>query len=292
MVSPLQIHILARSFEAAQGLGQRLNPERYAVHTTTAVDDCLAWLRDHRDQLDCLILEAQLFNEALLHGFVVNGVLVPTVILMAKADAATNQGQGDDRTPADFATAYHSAVVPTTMDASDPLEGAITSAIQRFLELSADSCALPDPALVEQIPIPDLLSAQQSRLMDKLKARLGYLGVYYKRNPENFLRSLNPEDRKALLEQLKADYRSIILSYFADDARLNQTIDAFVDQAFLADISVSYIVEIHMNLMDELSKQLKLEGRSEEILLDYRLTLIDIIAHLCEMYRRSIPRQP
>jgi len=45
-----------------------------------------------------------------------------------------------------------------------------------------------------------------------------------------------------------------------------------------------------MDLMDDFSKQLKLEGRSEEILLDYRLTLIDIIAHLCEMYRRSIPR--
>jgi circadian clock protein KaiA len=54
---------------------------------------------------------------------------------------------------------------------------------------------------------------------------------------------------------------------------------------------VSEIVKIHMELMEEFSDQLKLEGRSEEILLDYRLTLIDIIAHLCEMYRRSIPRE-
>ena len=46
-----------------------------------------------------------------------------------------------------------------------------------------------------------------------------------------------------------------------------------------------------MDLMDEFAKQLQLENRSEEILLDYRLTLIDIIAHLCEMYRRSIPRE-
>lgn len=52
------------------------------------------------------------------------------------------------------------------------------------------------------------------------------------------------------------------------------------------------VVEIHMELIDDISKQLKLEGRSEDILLDYRLTLIDIIAHLCEMYRRSIPREP
>ena len=57
-------------------------------------------------------------------------------------------------------------------------------------------------------------------------------------------------------------------------------------------MSVSQVLEIHMELMDRLAKKLKLEGRSEDILLDYRLTLIDAIAHLCEMYRRSIPREP
>jgi circadian clock protein KaiA len=46
-----------------------------------------------------------------------------------------------------------------------------------------------------------------------------------------------------------------------------------------------------MDLMEEFATQLKLEGRSEDILLDYRLTLIDTIAHLCEMYRRSVPRE-
>ena len=65
----------------------------------------------------------------------------------------------------------------------------------------------------------------------------------------------------------------------------------FVNTAFFADIPVAQIVETHMELMDEFAKQLKLEGRSEEILLDYRLTLIDMIAHLCEMYRRSVPRE-
>ncbi|MEL6385136.1 MAG: hypothetical protein AAFQ89_22260 [Cyanobacteria bacterium J06626_18] len=67
--------------------------------------------------------------------------------------------------------------------------------------------------------------------------------------------------------------------------------DDFVNLTFFADISVSKIVEIHMELMDDFSKQLHIEGRSEDILLDYRLTLIDVIAHLCEMYRRSIPRE-
>jgi circadian clock protein KaiA len=60
---------------------------------------------------------------------------------------------------------------------------------------------------------------------------------------------------------------------------------------FLIDLPISQIVEIHMELMDEFSKHLKLEGRSDDVLLDYRLTLIDTLAHLCEMYRRSIPRE-
>jgi circadian clock protein KaiA len=72
---------------------------------------------------------------------------------------------------------------------------------------------------------------------------------------------------------------------------LNQKIDEYVNIAFFADIPISRVVEIHMELMDQLSKQLKLEGRSEEMLLDYRLTLIDVMAHLCEMYRRSIPKE-
>jgi circadian clock protein KaiA len=115
--------------------------------------------------------------------------------------------------------------------------------------------------------------------------------VYYKRNPQNFLRHLAPDERTEVLDKLKADYRRIVLNYFAKEVSLNQHIDDFVNVAFFADASVSQIVEIHMELMDDFSKQLKLEGRSEEILLDYRLTLIDVIAHLCEMYRRSIPRE-
>ena len=50
------------------------------------------------------------------------------------------------------------------------------------------------------------------------------------------------------------------------------------------------IIEIHMELIDDFSKQLKLEGRSDEALLDYRLTLIDILAHLCEAYRCSMSK--
>lgn len=43
-----------------------------------------------------------------------------------------------------------------------------------------------------------------------------------------------------------------------------------------------------MELMDDFSQQLKLEGRSDDIILDHRLALVDIIANLGEMYRRSL----
>ncbi len=81
----------------------------------------------------------------------------------------------------------------------------------------------------------------------------------------------------------------ILLEFFKNSTQVNAKIDEFVTQAFFADFSVSQIMEIHMNLMEQFSQQLKFKGRSDEILLDYRLTLIDVVAHLCEMYRRSIP---
>jgi circadian clock protein KaiA len=96
---------------------------------------------------------------------------------------------------------------------------------------------------------------------------------------------------QATFAELKTLYQQIILSYFAENDSLNALIDEFVSIAFFADLSVTQVVEIHMELMDSFFKQLKLEGRSEEILVDYRLTLIDVMAHLCEMYRRSIPRE-
>jgi len=43
-----------------------------------------------------------------------------------------------------------------------------------------------------------------------------------------------------------------------------------------------------MELMDDFSQQLKLEGRSDDIILDHRLALVNIIANLCKMYRRSL----
>ncbi|PLS69629.1 MAG: KaiA family protein [Cyanobacteria bacterium M5B4] len=144
-------------------------------------------------------------------------------------------------------------------------------------------------SFLDQIDRDQTIIDQQHRLSEKLKERLGYLGVYYKRNADQFLRAMSPEERSAYLAKLAETYKMIALEYFKESPdRLNQKIDEFASMAFLADVSVSQVLEIHINLMDQLSKQLRIQGHKDEILLDYRITLIDVIAHLCEMYRRSI----
>lgn len=283
MVAPLQIYVLARSRESLAEAGQRLPPDRFVVSLGTTVEESLVQLRDRGTQIDCLITEDALL-EQWLPSLAQAGILLPVVVV---TPAGSPPGHGSTHQP--WAETYHGAIIVLDSDHLSQLEAAIARAIQQFLALPANPVL---PPIAASADIPELLSAQQGRLTDKLKARLGYLGVYYKRNPEYFLRNMSQVDRDALLNQLKIDYRKIVLGYFSNDANLNPNIDAFVNQAFMADISVSLIVEMHMDLMDEFSKQLKLEGRSEEILLDYRLTLIDVIAHLCEMYRRSIPREP
>jgi circadian clock protein KaiA len=294
LVSPLHIHVLAQSASVVQAVEHSLDSGKYLVYTSTQAGDFMTWLQEHPDRLDCLVIDGTIRDEVLLQFLAEHGILVPTVILIpptvpeAQPEGTPVRQVGLDPI-ADF---YHAAAVALPSDHLEQIESAIRQAIQDFIALPVESCVLPAPTQPDSLPIPDILSAQQERLTDKLKARLGYLGVYYKRNPDNFLRNMREAERAKYLSQLKAGYRKIVLGYFSKDPKLNQNIDDFVNQAFFADISVSHIVEIHMELMDEFSKQLKLEGRSEEILLDYRLTLIDVIAHLCEMYRRSIPREP
>lgn len=216
------------------------------------------------------------------------GILLPVVIIVA--DKNITAGTNDSPT-----SLYHSAELQITVKELDSITAVIDQAIARFLHL-APNCSFSERTTIVNQPNPvannhSFLLLQQRRLAEKLKERLGYLGVYYKRNPQLFYRNLAPEEKNELLRELRRDYREIILNYFQQDYPINQAIDELVNNVFFTDLSVSQILEIHMELMDEFSQQLKLEGRSEEILLDYRLALIDILAHLGEMYRRSIPRE-
>lgn len=266
----------------AESLKKTLAHSPFAISWSKTQADFVQWTISNRHRIDCLVVQPAHDGVALLHELRERDILLPIVIL---TDQDTVTSQND----------YHAAVIHLTPNKLDAIENQVSEAINQFLQLPANNPPTVDMEDVETDARDNrlfLLSLQQQRLTEKLQERLGYLGVYYKRNSQNFVRNMTLEERHEFLEQLRQDYRQIILSYFsADDKILNQRIDDYVNLAFFADVSISKVVEIHMELMDNFSKQLNMEGRSEEILLDYRLTLIDVLAHLCEMYRRSIPRE-
>lgn len=305
----LSICTFVGSEAVTQSLKEFLSSERYWVTQASSSHSFFDFIEQHKQQLDCLILQNEPGLLPVVNQLYEKGILLPVVIIQGDGLDLTTQKslpihaspepetivKSEDSPGIMTAThLYHAAEVQLLPDQIAQIASAIDLAIKQFLTL-APTCRLPHHASnldpITELTTQNFLMLQQRRLTEKLKERLGYLGVYYKRNPQTFFRYLSRAEKLELLEQLRSEYRQIVLNYFSKESTLNQQIDQFVTTAFFADMSVSQIVEIHMELMDEFSKQLKLEGRSEEILLDYRLTLIDILAHLCEMYRRSIPRE-
>ncbi|MEA5508979.1 circadian clock protein KaiA [Crocosphaera sp. UHCC 0190] len=273
----------------AQSLTKHLRDERYRLYIIEAAEELLAFVTQQSETIDCLIVIRDPAILPLFNQLYEQGTLLPVIIIEREIEFEENfQGK---ESPTFL---YHSAEIHHIARELDDIPITIDRAITKFLTLGPSCFLNSRPASPQQEIIDEnhqsFLLLQQRRLAEKLKERLGYLGVYYKRNPKCFYRNLSPEDKKELIKQLSDNYREIVLNYFNDNSDVNQAIDQFVNQAFFADVSVSRVLEIHMELMDEFSQQLKLEGRSEEILLDYRLTIIDILAHLGEMYRRSIPR--
>lgn len=259
----------------AGSLHHVLSRQSFAVSWSESAADFNDWVVSNRHRIDCLIVES---SEPVLHCL---DTLNQEDILLPALTVGRSQPSNS--------RAYHEAVTYLEMTDLDDVDRAVHRAVELYLQLpivtqSAAPAETNDKRLF-------LLSLQQQRLTEKLKERLGYVGVYYKRSARNFLRNMNPSEQREFLDKLRQDYRRIILSYFSNDANINQKIDDFVNVAFFADMSVPKVVEIHMELIDDFSKQLQLEGRDDDVLADYRLTLIDVIAHLCEMYRRALPRE-
>lgn len=298
--SRLSVCILTTSEQLAQSLERNFPQERYLVNHLSSEIEFLTFVEQHSQQIDCLIVENGCSQLELLRNLSHTGIILPIVIIEPEPTyhSSNNELRGDlnqdlvDDQQAEFL--YHHGEIRLIETQKYQITFYVDQALSKFLKL-APRGYLPDytttAAGADINKNQDFVSLQQRRLIEKLKERLGYLGVYYKRNPHNFFRNLPNQERQDLLDKLSIEYRQIILNYFSKDYKINQAIDQFVNQAFFADFSVSQVVEIHMELMDSFAQQLKLEGRSDEILIDYRLTLIDIIAHLCEMYRRSIPRE-
>jgi circadian clock protein KaiA len=125
-------------------------------------------------------------------------------------------------------------------------------------------------------------------LNENLTLEYCYPFAAHKQRQQDFFLQMDKVEQDALLQKLKFNYQEILIIYFTRDKTLKLKIDQFVNAVFCANIPVPQIIEIHMEVIEEFSKQLRLEGRSDETLLDYRLTLIDILANLCEAYRVSL----
>ncbi|MEA5521438.1 MAG: circadian clock protein KaiA [Limnoraphis robusta] len=295
----LSICLFVPSTQMAESVMSSLQSDRYAVVLVHSIEELLQYVSQEREQLDCLIVQEEIDLTLLVEQLQHQNISLPTVILDAQIKPPQTQQTPE---PSDSSQStqtptlttnyiYHNSEVHINVNQLNQINGYVDKAISQFIT-QAVTTRLTDDSLDANEPteLTNFIMRQQRRLAEKLHERLGYLGVYYKRSPQNFLRNLPPAERQELLDQLKLKYRQIVLSYFSADKTLNNKIDEYVNIAFFADVPVTRIVEIHMELMDNFSKQLKLEGRSEDVLLDYRLTLIDMVAHLCEMYRRSIPR--
>ncbi len=283
----LLVCVFISTDEVAHIVQGYLDQQRYNFMLFHSQSDFLAAVQRERQHIDCLVLYEEAQLPTIVHILQEQALFLPALILH----------ESSDETTAAPSHHYHAAEIYLPIAEIAQLRSAIDHSLTAFLSLSP-ACAvehhhdpLEPPTETAKLSAQNLMRDQQERLAKKLKERLGYLGVYYKRDPELFARSMPLEDRKQLFKTLKTDYREILVTYFLDDARNNDRLDAFVNAVFFADLPVAKVVEIHMDLIDEFSKQLKLEGRSDEILLDYRLTLIDTLAHLCEMYRRSVPRE-
>ncbi|WP_411868263.1 circadian clock protein KaiA [Vulcanococcus limneticus] len=256
-----------RSLE--QACHKWLRGGRYCLEDLGATADPVGELERRCESFDVVLLQQGAFPTQAYGRLVEQGLLLPAVVI----------GEVNGRTD------YHEAEVHLPLDQLEQLSYSVDAAVSRFLRrgLSNAPPAATAPPAAATAPPPGW------GLPSRIKDRLGYLGVFYKRDPSLFLRNLPEPEREELLGSLERTYRDLLLSYFRDPDAANQAIESFVHTAFFSDLPITKAVEIHMNLIDAFWKQLRLEGHKSDFLQDYRLALIDVMAHLCEMYRRSVP---
>jgi circadian clock protein KaiA len=173
---------------------------------------------------------------------------------------------------------YHPTELHLPQDQLEQLPYIMDAAISGFLRQELGAGPAAGSSGLDQLAAHDQ-EAEHWKPVSRLQGRLGYLGVFYKRDPARFLRKLSEQERNHLLGSLERTYRDLLLSYFRDPAAANQALESFVNTAFFCDLPVTKAVEIHINMIDNFDKQLKLEGHKSDFLQDYRLALIDAPCH-------------
>lgn len=136
-------------------------------------------------------------------------------------------------------------------------------------------------------PDTDISYKKQNLLNTKLSERFHHLPSPKKACQTRFDR-LSEFEQKQLIKKFKIEYSLILFDYFSDRDSINTKIANFSQEAFKVCLPLAKVVEIHMDIIDSLEHQLMLEGLYDEYISDFRLTLIDVIAHLGEIYRNAV----
>ncbi|MCP9942795.1 MULTISPECIES: circadian clock protein KaiA [Synechococcales] len=239
---------------------------RCALVWVDPASDPVEQLDRRREEFDAVLLEQGALSPQSYQALSDLGLLLPAVVIGAVSGRIE----------------FHDAEVHLPPDQLEQLSYSLDAAVSRFLRHGLVAASSSPAGQTPDTP-------DRWKLANRLKGRLGFVGVFYKRDPSRFLRNLPELESHELIHSLERTYRDLLLSYFRDPAAANQALESFVNTAFFSDLPITKTVEIHMNLIDGFSKQLKLEGHKNDFLQDYRLALLDVMAHLCEMYRRSIP---
>ena len=262
----LTIASLIHTPTLVEACGKWLKGEQYQLVVIDPARDPVVAMEEQRENCDAMLMEQGAIDRGTCQALFDRGLLLPTVVI------GTVTGEVE----------LHDAEVRLPQDQLEQLSYCVDAAISRFLRRGLEEDSGKGTEAARE-------SDDRWKLANRLEGRLGDLGGYYKRDPSRFLRHLPEAERQELLRSLTRTYRDLLISYFRDPAAANQALESYVNTAFFSDLPINNTVKIHMKLIESFGKQLKLEGHTDDFLQEYRLALLDVMAHLCEMYRRSIP---
>ena len=177
-------------------------------------------LSRQREAVDAVVIEQCLLDDKTREALSSEGLLFPAVVvgeLMGRVD-------------------YHPEEVHLPGDQLEQLGYNVDASISRFLRQGQKDARPEDGA--EQNAIP-AMEGSAWKLSSRLQERLGYLGVFYKRDPSRFLANLPPDEQRDLVQSLQRTYRDLLISYFRDPAAANQALESFVNTAFFGDLPIT-----------------------------------------------------
>ncbi len=189
----LTVASLVRDPQLAATCAQALRGGRYELVTIDPDSDIAAELDHRREDFDVLLVDPRGVSSELFQVLAERRLLLPAVVI--------GRLNGN--------TCYHDAEVHLQADQLEQLTYSIDAAVSRFLRRGLLSAANRAPGGSPSTP-------EGWELANRLKDRLGYLGIFYKRDPSRFLRHLPESEGEELVLSLQRTYRDLLLSYFRD----------------------------------------------------------------------------